>query len=136
MCYDIQNIIETLRHLDGLIPGSTSKGLGGGASVLILTLALLRLLTAPTPSNAVPRDCVPCAAMAPGCMQLHRVPRSRRGIHLKVYVSRKQLIKAQHAYILQRADIACILPVALTYVASSLCGATPENQRMPDSASL
>ena len=46
-----------------VFPGSTSKDLGGGASVLILTLALLRLLTAAAPRNAgrlrlPPRDCV------------------------------------------------------------------------------
>ena len=38
---------------------------------------------------------------------------SRRGIDLEVYV-------AQDAYGLQRADIALVLPVALSHVASSL----------------
>ena len=38
--YVLLNIIETIRHLDYIasFPGSTSKDLGGGASVLILTL--------------------------------------------------------------------------------------------------
>ena len=45
------NIIETYVILTSL-PGSTSKDLGGGASVLYNTyLALLRLLTAPAPRN-------------------------------------------------------------------------------------
>ena len=43
--------------------------------------------------------------------------------------------RTQDAYGLQRADIARVLSVALSYVASSLV-ATPKNQRKPDSASL
>ena len=31
------NIIETIRHLDYSLPGSTSKDLGGGASVIVPT---------------------------------------------------------------------------------------------------
>ena len=43
--------------------------------------------------------------------------------------------RTQDAYGLQRADIARVLSVALSYVASNLV-ATPKDQRKPDSASL
>ena len=56
MCYYIiQNFIETIIIYVILLPGSTSKDLGGGASVY-LTLALLRLLIASVPRNAVRLD--------------------------------------------------------------------------------
>jgi hypothetical protein len=51
----------------------------------------------------------------------------RRGIDLEVYV-------AQDAYGLQRADIARVLFPWLYPMQT--CRATPENQRLPDSASL
>ena len=143
MCYYIiQNFIVIIYVI--LTTGSTSKDLGGGASVYLT----LRLLMAPAhvmPSRLPPRDrdCVyvsrPWRGASPSVRSNARlfvalrdrpghapcgVP--RRGIHLEVYV-------AQDAYGLQRADIARVLPVALSYVASSLAEPRP---RIRESASL
>ena len=122
--------------------GSTSKDLGGGASVLILTLALLRLLTAPAPRThhvTVSRPWrQPGAAYRPSerssahslshCV-IARDPEKR---------DRSGSVRDQKtdAYGLQRADVARVLSVALS--ASSLAEPvpTPENQTMPVSASL
>ena len=87
-------------------PDSTSKDLGGGASVLILTLALPRRRTECRSTTWL---CLVVMVPAPACAQMRtclshcviaRVP--RRGINLEVYV-------AQDAYGLQRADIARVL---------------------------
>ena len=104
------NIIETTRHLDynniiASFPGSTSKDLGGGASVLYL-----RLLTAPAPRN--------------GRLDFHHMTVSRARV--RAPLSRCVIAwacgvpRSQDAYGLQRADIARVLSVALSYVASSL----------------
>ena len=80
------------------------------------------------PSRLPPRDCVdvprPCRQSA-----RVRAPLSRCVIARACGVPR-----TQDAYGLQRADIARVFSVALSY-ASSLV-ATPKNQRKPDSASL
>ena len=122
------NIIQTIYVILSSLPGSTSKDLGGGASVLYL--ALWRLLTAPAPRNwpsrLPPRDCVPRPWRQSARV---RAPLSRCVIARACGVPR-----TQHAYGLQRADIARVLSVALSYVTSSLV-ATLKNQRKPDSAS-
>ena len=122
MCYYIIQISFRLYVILYSLPGSTSKDLGGGASVLYL--ALLRLLTAPAPRN-----------------DFHHVTVSRgHGARARAPLSRCVIARAcgvrrtQDAYGLQRANIARVLSAALSYVASSLV-ATPKNQRKPDSAS-
>ena len=90
-------------------PGSTSKDLGGGASVLILTLALPRRRTECCSTTWL---CLVVMVPAPACAQMRaslshcviaRAMRSpEKGINLEVYV-------AQDAYGLQRADIARVL---------------------------
>ena len=89
------------------------------------------------PSRLPPRDCVSWPAGAsPSVRSNARLSVALRdrpghgamrgGIDLEVYV-------AQDAYGLQRADIARVLPVALTYVASSLAEPSP---RIRESGSL
>ena len=75
-------------------------------------------------SRLPPRDCVPRQSARV------RAPLSRCVIARACGVPR-----TQDAYGLQRADIARVLSVAVSYVASSLV-ATPKSQRKPDSASL
>ena len=105
MCYYIiQNIIETIRHS---FPGSTSKDLGGGASVLLLTLALPRVR-----SNARAPLCR--AACLPGPCG---VPR------------RGSIWKFTWPKAIARVLFPWLYPM-------QTCRATPENQRLPDSASL
>ena len=118
MCYYIIQISLRLYVILTIasFPGSTSKDLGGGASVLYL--ALLRLLTAPAPRNGrldfhhvtVSRG---HGARALECALLCRALRDRPGM------------RGQDAYGLQWADIARVLSVALSYVASSLAHARP-----------
>ena len=94
----------------------------------MLYLALLQLLTALAPRN--------------GRLDFHHVTVSRghgaRALEcalLCVITRACGVPRTQDAYGLQRADIARVLSVAVSYVASSLV-ATPKNQRKPDSASL
>ena len=79
------------------------------------------------PSRLPPRDCVPRPWRQSARV---RAPLSRCVIARACGVPR-----TQDAYGLQRVDIARVLSVALSYVASSLV-ATPKNQRKPDSESL
>ena len=81
MCYYIiQNTIETIRHS---FPGSTSKDLGGGASVLISTLALPRRRTECRPSRlhhvTVSRGQIMAPALACARMRLSVALRDRPG---------------------------------------------------------
>ena len=114
-------------------PGSTSKDLGGGASVLMLTLAVLRFL--------------PCRRHVMLSIDFHRVTVSRgalecaplcrdrlghAGSREEASIWKSTWRQAQDAYGLQRADIARVLPRGFILALRSHA----ENQRMADSTSL
>ena len=83
-----------------------------------------------------PRDCVRSRIPRPyGHRPWRQSARVRAPLSRCVIARACGVARTQDAYCLQRADIARVLSVALSYVASSLV-ATPKNQRKPDSASL
>ena len=96
MCYYIiQNIIETIRHS---FPGSTSKDLGGGASALILTLALPRRRTecrldfhhVTVSRGQIMAPALACTRMRTSlsrCVIARAVRSPEKGIDLDVYVA-------------------------------------------------
>ena len=131
MCYYIIQISFRLYVILTSLPGSTSKDLGGGASVLYL--ALLRLLTAPAPRNGrldfhrVTVSRGHAGAMAPERSSARSSVALRDRPGMRGPENPRRLRPATGRYRMRsfRGFILCT---------SSLV-ATPKNQRKPDSAS-
>ena len=108
-------------------PGSSSKDLGGGASVLILTLALLRRRT----------ECrldFQHVTVSRGHIMAPAGPSVRSNARLGLSVALRDRPESREGRSIWKSTWP-LRPATSRYRTRS-CGATPENQRMPDSASL
>ena len=129
------NIIETIRHL-GLVPRLHLQRFGRWS---LGTIVLLWLLTAPPyrrhvmPSRLPPRDCVsrPCPSERSNVRLSIALPcviaRAMRGPNSREEGSFWKSTWPKT----QRADTSRVLPVALSYVASSLAELRPRIRECP-----